>query len=350
MKAAVYTNIEEIELKEVPTPEVGENEILMKVESCAVCGSDIRIYHHGNDRVCPPQILGHEMAGVVVKKGKNVTKFSVGDRIAVGADVPCGKCVYCESGIGNNCLDNYAMGYQFAGGFAEYCLLNEMVINHGPVHLIPDGISYDEAALAEPLACVINGLELVNIKLGDTLAIIGAGPIGCMMIPVAKLQGATKIIVIDKDPVRVEGAKRFGADNYICTEKVNPVEEVLRITNGLGADVVMTANAVSSTHIDAIKMAGHRARVNLFGGLAAGTSITIESNWIHYKEMSVMGSHGSTPRQHKMALDLIASGKISMQDFISHRFDLEDIKSAFSVAENREGMRVVINPWGKKNE
>ena len=183
-----------------------------------------------------------------------------------------------------------------------------------------------------------------------TLAIIGAGPIGCMMIPVAKLQGATKIIVIDKDPVRVEGAKRFGADNCICTEKVNPVEEVLRITNGLGADVVMTANAVSSTHIDAIKMAGHRARVNLFGGLAAGTSITIESNWIHYKEMSVMGSHGSTPRQHKMALDLIASGKISMQDFISHRFDLEDIKSAFSVAENREGMRVVINPWGKKNE
>lgn len=344
MRAAIYEGIEQITIKEVPKPVAKETEVLLKIEACAVCGSDIRIFHHGNDRVKPPQILGHEMAGQVVEVGSKVTNFKVGDRVAVGADVPCGHCVYCEGGLGNNCLENYAMGYQFAGGFAEYCLLNEMVVNYGPIHLIPPHVSYDEAALAEPLGCVINGLEMVNIHLGDTLVIIGAGPIGCMMIPVAKLWGATKVIVIDKDKRRIEGAKRFDADEYIWSEETDPVEQVIKLTAGYGADVVITANAVSSTHIDAINMAGHRARVNLFGGLAAGTTISLEPNKIHYKEMSVMGSHGSTPRQHKLALDLIASGKIDIKKYISHHFALEDIKEAFHVAENRDGLRVIVKP------
>lgn len=344
MRAAVFEGIEHITVKEVPDPVVKENEVLLKVEACAVCGSDIRIFHHGNDRVHPPQILGHEMAGEVIKVGSRVTKWVVGDRIAVGADVPCGHCVYCESGMGNNCMENYAMGYQFPGGFAEYCLLNEMVINYGPVHRIPDHVEYEEAALAEPLGCVINGLEMVNIRLGDTVVIIGAGPIGCMMIPVARLWGATKIIMVEKDRARIEGAKKFDADEYIWTQEQDPVKRVMELTAGFGANVVITANAVSSTHLDAINMAGHRARINLFGGLAAGETILLEPNKIHYKEISVMGSHGSTPRQHRMALDLIASGKIDIKKYISHHFSLEAIRDAFMAAENREGMRVIVKP------
>lgn len=344
MKAAVYTGIDQIEIMDVPKPEAGENEVLIQVKACAVCGSDIRIFHHGNDRVKPPQILGHEISGVVVQAGSKVTKLKVGDRVAVGADVPCGHCVYCESGSGNNCPENYAMGYQFAGGFAEYCLLNEMVMNYGPVHIIPDHVAYEEAALAEPLACVINGLEKVDLKLGDTLVIIGAGPIGCMMVPVARLWGATKIIMVDNDKHRIESARRFSADEYILSGEEDSVRRVMELTNGLGADAVITANSSPKTHLDAIDMAGHRARVNLFGGLAQGTSITIEPNKIHYKEMIVTGSHGSTPRQHKMAVDLIASGKINIKNYISHHFPLDQIRSAITTAENREGLRVVVQP------
>lgn len=344
MKAAVYLGIDKIEIRDVPKPEVGPNEVLLKVVACAVCGSDIRIFHYGNNRVNPPQILGHEIAGRVVETGSGVTKVKVGDRVAVGADVPCGQCVYCESGLGNNCLDNHAMGYQFAGGFAEYCLLNDMVMHYGPVHRIPENVSYEEAALAEPLACVINGFEMVHIKMGDTVVVIGAGPIGCMMIPLARLCGSTRIIMVDNDPKRVEQAKRFGADEYIWSGRENPVERVKQLTGGFGADVVITANGASRTHLDAIDMAGHRARVNLFGGLAQNTTITIEPNKIHYKEMVLTGSHGSTPRQHRLALDLIASGKINMKEYISHRFQLEQITEAFAAAENREGLRVIVKP------
>lgn len=180
------------------------------------------------------------------------------------------------------------------------------------------------------------------------MVIIGAGPIGCMMIPVARLFGAVRIIVIDKDRTRMENAKQLGADICICTESVDPVKEVMQITNGYGADVIITANAAESTHLDAIHMAGHRARINFFGGLASGTSITIEPNKIHYKELVVTGSHGSTPRQHRMALELIAGRKINIGKYISHYFPLENIQQAFEAAENRSGLRVVVKPWEKE--
>lgn len=344
MKAAVFTGIEHIEIRDVPKPVPGEGEVLLKVEACAVCGSDIRIFHHGNDRVKLPQITGHEIAGRVVEVGGKVTKLKVGDRVAVGADVPCGQCPACESGHGNNCEQNFAMGYQFAGGFAEYCLLNEMVMHYGPVHIIPDHVPYEEAALAEPLGCVINGLEMVNIHLGDTVVIIGAGPIGMLMVAVAKLWGATKIIVVDKNKQRAENALTFGADEYVWSGEGDAVAKVMDLTGGKGADVVLTANPVASTHLQAIDMAGHRARVNLFGGVPAGTTILLEPNKIHYKEMAVMGSHGSTPRQHKMALDLIASGKIDMKKYISHHYPLEEIRTAFQTTESGEGMKVIVLP------
>ena len=148
-RASLYTGIDQLTVTDLPMPVVDENSILVRVRACAVCGSDIRIFHHGNNRVTPPQTLGHEIAGDVVQVGKYVTKFNVGDRVAIGADVPCGECAFCEAGIGNNCQINYAMGYQFAGGFAEYVLLNRTVVNFGPVHKLPDHVSYREGALAE---------------------------------------------------------------------------------------------------------------------------------------------------------------------------------------------------------
>ena len=345
MKAAVLEALDKMVVKEAPMPQTDDNSVLVRVKACAVCGSDIRIYHHGNSRVKPHQIIGHEMAGEVVQAGKLVTKFKPGDSLAIGADVPCGECVFCEAGIGNNCQINYAMGYQFAGGFAEYVLLNRMVVNYGPVHRIPNHVSYDEAALAEPLGCVLNALELSNIRLGDTVALIGAGPIGCMVIEVARKMGASKIIVVQRSRPRLEIARKFGADVYICSSEEDGIGRVLEETGGLGADVVITANPSPEAQIDAIKMAKNRARVNLFGGLPKNKSqVIIDTNTIHYKELFVHGAHGALPSHHQKAVDLIASGAINMKNYISHKFSLDDILEAFKIAEGHMGMRVIINP------
>lgn len=345
MKAAVFEALNRMIVKEVPDPVIDQNSILVRVKSAAICGSDIRIFHHGNSRVDPPVIIGHELSGEVVKVGNNVTKFSIGDRVAIGADVPCGECVFCEAGIGNNCQINYAIGYQFQGGFAEYIPLNAETVNYGPIHKIPDNVTYDEAALAEPLGCVLNALELSNIQFGDTVAIIGAGPIGCMIIEVARKMGASKIIVVQRSKHRLEMAKKFNADVYISSSEEDSVSRVLQETGGLGADVVITSCPSPEAQIDALNMAKNRGRINLFGGLPKGNSnITIDANIIHYKELFVHGAHGSMPRHHRKALELIASGTIDAKLFISHNFSLDEIHEGFRVAEGKEGMRVVINP------
>jgi L-iditol 2-dehydrogenase len=345
VKAAVLEDLDKLVVREVPTPEVEDGGALVRVRACAVCGSDIRMYHHGNSRLKPPAIMGHESAGEVCAVGANVTKFKVGDRVAIGADVPCGECAFCVAGFGNNCQINYAMGYQFPGSFAEYVHLNRIVVNHGPVHKIADHVSFDEAALAEPLACVLNALELSSVRLGDTVVIIGAGPIGCMIIGVAQKMGAAKVIVVQRSRPRLEIAKQFGADVYVCSSEEDSVARVLAETGGLGADVILTACPSPQAQIDAISMAKNRARVNFFGGLPKDKSmVTLDTNVIHYKELFVMGAHGCVPRHHKMAVDLIASGAIRMTPYISHRFPLDKTPEAFAAAESHAGMRVVVNP------
>ena len=345
MKAAVYEGLNKLIVKDFPTPIPDTGSVLVRIHSCAVCGSDIRIFHHGNNRVNPPQILGHEMAGEVVVVGAAVTKFEPGDRVAIGADVPCGVCVFCEAGIGNNCQINYAMGYQFAGGFAEFVLLNQTVVNYGPVHLLPENVSFDEGALAEPLACVLNALELSPIKLGDVVVIIGAGPIGMMICTVAKSMGASKVILINRSKPRLELAEKMGvADIYVCAAEHDATQSVLELTDGLGADVILTSNPSGESQIQALYMAKNRAKVNFFGGLPNGTLVSLDTNIIHYKELVLTGAHGSMPIHHNKALQMITNGRINMKQFITHSFTLDKIVEAFSTAEDHSGLRVVVNP------
>jgi L-iditol 2-dehydrogenase len=347
MKAAVCTGLNQMSVERYPDPEVSDPEgMVIRVHTCSVCGSDLRIFHHGNPRVKPPQILGHEIAGEVVAVGANVHRFKVGDRVAVGADVPCGECHWCREGLGNNCKINYAIGYQFQGGYGEYMPLNGLTVRVGPVHLIPDGLSYDVAALAEPLACVINGLEMCRIGLGDTVAVIGAGPAGIMMMRLARSFGATRVIAVQRSRARVEEARRLGGgDEVICSQDGDPIAAVLDLTAGEGADVIITANSSVATHEQALKMARQRGRINLFGGLPAGSPpIEMASNLIHYKELMLTGSHGSVPRQHRLALDLLDKGIIDGAALISHTFPLEDVVAAFAMAEGHAGMKVTVHP------
>ncbi len=345
MKAAVLEDIDTIVVKEIDKEKPGPGEVLVRVRSCAICGSDIRIMHHGNPRVHFPQVVGHELSGVVAETGEGVEKVKVGDRVAIGADVPCGKCYWCQNGMGTNCRINYAIGYQFPGGFAEYILLNELTMSYGPVHRIPEGMSFDEACLAEPLACAINGLEMAQLGVGDTLAIIGAGPIGCMMIEMGRFMGATRVMMIQRSPHRLEIAKKFGADDYFLSSEENFLDNFLESTEGEGADVIMVACGSPDAQEMSLHMARHRARINYFGGLpATARPITLSSNLIHYKECMVLGSHGSLPRHHLKALKAIESGMVHTAEFISHTFSLDEIEKAIQNAESHEGLKVIVHP------
>ena len=346
MKAGVVTGLEQIEVKEVPIPRIDANGVLVKVQACAVCGSDLRIFRSGNNRVNFPAIIGHEISGEVIEVGKNITKLEIGDRVAIGADVPCGECRFCEAGIGNNCQINYAMGYQFQGGFAQYIPLNKTVMNYGPVHKIPDQMSYEEAALAEPLGCVLNALELAPVQLGDTVVVIGAGAIGCMMSNVIKQMGASKLILVQRSKPRLEMAKKIvNADVFVCSSEENAIKAVMRETDGLGADVVITSNPSPEAQANALLMAKNRARISFFGGLPkTEENVTLNTNVIHYKELMITGAHGAMPIHHLKAIELIASGMIDVKPFISKTFPLDELKEAIAYAESRQGMRVVVKP------
>jgi L-iditol 2-dehydrogenase len=347
VKAAVLEELEKMVVKKVEDPRIDDDSALLKVESVAICGSDIRIFHHGNPRLKPPAIIGHEISGTVIQVGKNVTRVKAGDRVAVGADVPCGQCAWCRNGLGNNCAINYAVGYQFPGGFAQYMLLPRLVLEEGPVTPFAEKLSFDEAALAEPLACVINGLELVKMTLGKTIVIIGMGPIGCMMIDVARLMGAIKVICVQRSQPRMQIAKRYGADVYVDAREEDVIARCREETDGEGPDVVMTTCPSVEAHEQGIEMVAHRGYVNLFGGLGSSARpMSVLSNTIHYKECFVTGSHGCVPRHHELALKLLEAGKVRTAPIITHHFPLDQINQAFETMESQKGMKVIIHPHG----
>ncbi|MCC6730126.1 MAG: alcohol dehydrogenase catalytic domain-containing protein [Chthonomonadales bacterium] len=345
MKAAVLESPGRIVPREVPTPEIDDDSALMRVEAVAICGSDVRILHHGNPRVTLPAIIGHETAGVVVQAGRNVSRVRVGDRIAVGADVPCGQCRWCRNGLGNNCAINYAVGYQIPGAFAEYMKLPRLLLDEGPVTPFGPALDFDTAALAEPLACAINGLELAGLSLGKSVVIIGLGPIGCMMIDLARAMGATRVVGVQRGPLRMRIAREYGADAYVASDAEDVVARCRAETGGEGPDIVVTTCGSVEAHEQAIEMVAHRGCVNLFGGLPKeARPMCVPSNTIHYKECFVTGSHGSVPRHHELAVQLLERGAVRVRPLITHRFTLERIGDAFAAMEGREGMKVVVRP------
>jgi len=243
------------------------------------------------------------------------------------------------------CLHNYGVGFQFQGGFAEYIGVNSLTLRYGPIHKIPEYLSYEEATIAEPLACCLHALELSQFRAGDSVAIIGAGPMGCLFTELSKNLGASKVILAQRSASRITLAKRFNPDVLISTSDENLVERVLEETDNLGVDIVITACSSVEAQEEALAIVKNRGRVNLFGGLPKDHRfMNIDSNIIHYKECLVQGSHGSTPRDHKIALNLLSRGIINGEKYITHRFSLNDIIEAFRVVEKSEGLKVIIVP------
>ncbi|MEO6150668.1 MAG: alcohol dehydrogenase catalytic domain-containing protein [Mucilaginibacter sp.] len=347
MKSAVLEELNILTVKDVQGPVCGDGEAIIEPQSVSVCGSDVRIFRYGNLRVTTPTVIGHEVAGLVTEVGKNVTNLKVGDRIVIGADVPdmeSGR-EYTLKGQGNLCPENYAIGYQLDGAFQQKMKLNDFTVKYGPIVKIPDSLSYDEACIAEPLACAIHGLELAQMSLGKSICVIGLGPIGCMILELSKYFGAGKVFAAQRSRKRLEIAREFLPDaRFIATEEEDLVETILRETDGEGVDLVITTAGTTKAQEDAIQIVKKRGYVNLFAGLKNQPPLVLDSNRIHYKECFIMGSHGSTLPDVEKAVQLLAAGKISAKKYISKTFPLSGIEDAFMYHESRAGMKVIVKP------
>ncbi|MCO4771991.1 MAG: alcohol dehydrogenase catalytic domain-containing protein [Deltaproteobacteria bacterium] len=342
MKAGVFRGPGQFFIEERPQPEAAPGGVLLAVKACAVCGSDLRTLKHGNPRIAPPRVLGHEIAGDVVAVGEGVTSLQVGDRVSTGADVPCGECAPCRQGRPNNCATNLAIGYQWDGGFAEFVHLDARVLAGGPIATFGAALPYAHAALAEPLACCINGFERLPPRPGgEHLLVFGAGPIGLMLAMLGRARhGIERVTVVDPLPARRASAAPF-ADDVLDSEGC--VEAVMDLTDGRGADVIFTANSAPSSHPQAIDCVAVRGVVNLFGGLPKDHGpVPLDTNRIHYREALVTGSHGSTPAQHAAALALIADGVVPVADLISERVSLDELPAAMERARTGEALKVMM--------
>ncbi len=291
MKAAVLEKLEQLTIVEKPDPVCGDDEVIIAPQAVSVCGSDVRIFHYGNDRVDTPTVIGHEVAGKVIEVGGNVSRFKEGDRIVMGADVPSEDCQWSLVGQGNLSEQNYAIGYQFDGAFQQKMVLNDLTVKLGAVVKIPENLEYDQACIAEPLACAIHGLELGQMGLGKSMCVIGLGPIGCMVLELSRYYGAGKVFAAQRSRGRLEMAKDFLPDaRFICTEEENLVDTIMAETDGEGVDFVITTAGTVQAQADAIQIVRKRGYVNLFAGLKNEPPLTIDSNLIHYREAFVMGT------------------------------------------------------------
>jgi L-iditol 2-dehydrogenase len=348
MKAALFSGPGDLRVIEVDSPEPGAQEIKIRVESCATCGTDAKIFHHGHPRLDPPQIIGHEIAGEIIALGDNVTGWSIGDRVQIIAAVPCEECWACKAGKQGICINQTSMGYQYAGGFAEEMIVPASVLKANGVNRIPDGVSFDEASVAEPLACALNAQRLINVGPGDTVVVMGAGPIGCLHVRLARALGATTVMLADINGGRLAlSANAVTPDRAIDMSVEDLAQVVLEETGGIGPSVIITAAPSGQAQEQAIAMAAPGGRISFFGGLPKDKPmIAVDSNVVHYKELILAGANGSSPRQNAEALELIASGKVPVADLITHRLPLSEVEDAIHAVTSGEAIKVVIKPHG----
>lgn len=348
MKALRFHAPGDVRLEDVPEPECGPEEVKIRVRNCSTCGTDVKIRGNGHVNITRVTTMGHEIAGEVVEVGSAALGgFAPGDRVQVIAAVPCGDCHECRKGWMAVCQNQTSVGYQYDGGFAEYMIVPRQVLRVDGLNRIPDGVGFDEASAVEPFACAINAQEQLGIEEGDTVVVFGAGPIGCMHVRIARgVHRVGRIILVDINAERLAmSAQAVAPDATIDASVVDPVDEVLRLTDGRGADVIITATPAGLNQEQAIAMAARNGRISFFGGLPkTNPTITCDSNLVHYRQLHLHGANGSAPRHHKEALAYIASGRIPVRDLITRRVPLDDALSAFDIVARGEAIKVTVEP------
>jgi L-iditol 2-dehydrogenase len=336
MQAAVLYGKEDVRLESVPIPQLQAGELLVRVRTALTCGTDVKVFRRGYHAkmIRPPALFGHEMAGDVVAVGEGVTDFSVGQRVVAANSAPCGQCFYCLRGQPNLCEDLLFNN----GAYAEYLRIPERIVAKN-TYAIPDRLDYKDAALAEPLACVLRGLDESHIRPGDSLAVMGLGPIGLMFVQAAKRGYGARVIAVARRLEQVDKATMLGADEGILLgERGSLISAVKTRTNGRGADVVIEAIG----HPDAWELATQLVRkggtINFFGGCPSGTKVSLDTALLHYSEITCKASFHHTPAHIRHSLDLIAEGKVNASQLVNHEEPLSALPQVLAdLAHHRNG-------------
>ena len=341
MKAAVFHGVKDVRMEEIDVPEIGPSEVLVKIRAALTCGTDRKMYLRGHPLFKPPFVFGHEFSGDIVKVGSKVKNFKEGMRVVAANSAPCNHCFYCKIGRPSMC-DNLTL--RLSGAFAEYVEIPSPIVEQNLLE-IPSHVSYKQAALVEPLACVVHGIEESGIKLGDTVVVNGAGPIGLMYVQLAKLKGA-RVIATDINGERLKIAQKLGADEIVNASQVSDQVEAVRglTEEKRGVDVAIEAVGLPEVWEKTIKMVRKGGIVNLFGGCASGTKITIDTKLLHYLEITIKGVFHHTPQYVKRALNLISQGSIDTNSLITDEFPLSDFPHVLDMMINHQGIKIAVIP------
>jgi L-iditol 2-dehydrogenase len=344
MLAAVFHAPNNMILQQVP---VARTQLTLKVNACAVCGYDVRVFRHGHRKVSPPVILGHELCGEIqseVRVDGNIIRE--GSRVALCPLLPCLNCPYCKSNDYNLCMNLREIGSTSDGGFAQYVAVPEQIIRIGGLVPVPEDLTDEEAALLEPLACCMNSFSRMGpVARGSSAVIVGDGPMALLHLQLFKRLSSSKVAIIGRIPQRMEKARAMGADAVFDYSK-GTVADVLDFSStcrGAGAVVVATSNPAAFEL--AIKVAAKNSKINLFAGMPGSQTFVLDANWLHYNQISIAGSFSSTPAMLAEAARLAAQKTIDLTAIVTHKYSLEEIEKAIHVTEKYYGLRTVINKF-----
>lgn len=342
MRAALLYGVKDLKVEDVDLPEVGPSEVLVKIRVATTCGTDVKIFQRGyvSGVIEIPTVFGHEWAGEVVDVGKGISWPKRGMRVRAGNSSPCLKCKMCQKGKYNLCENMMWLW----GAYAEYIKVPERIVMLNAQE-IPPHLTYEEAAVTEPLACVLHGIEEAHVKSGDIVAIIGAGPIGLLHLQLVKKLGAEGVIISDLVDERLQVAQEFGVDETVNVQFEDTVERVRRFTGGYGADVVVEATGLPSTWEQALKMVRKGGTVLEFGGCPPETEIRVRTELLHYGEVTLLGTFHATPTHFRKALSLIASRDVKVKPLITRKMRLDGVKDAFDMlTTSKRDLKIAIIP------
>jgi Threonine dehydrogenase and related Zn-dependent dehydrogenases len=333
MRAAVLHGREDIRIEQVPVPEAGPGEIIVQVGAALTCGTDLKVFRRGYHArmIVPPALFGHELAGTVVQAGEGVSTFTAGDRVVALNSAPCGECYFCSRGQENLCDDLLFNN----GAYAEFIRIPARIVAKNTLH-VPDHVALEHAALTEPLACAVHGFEDSRPRKGDTVAVIGGGPLGLMILHVAALAGY-EVIAIVKHDGQVEAARQLGASHVVQTASIRKaIKDTRALTpKDRGVDIAIEAVGVPEAWQEAVELVRKGGTVNFFGGCAANTHVTLDTNRIHYSDITLRATFHHTPDICRKALDLIAGGRFQAGAFITGRAHLYELNRVFEKLMNR---------------
>ena len=340
MKASYFLGNGKFEVREEPIPEIGPEDVLVKVAACGVCGTDVHIYHgdKGSAPVHPPVVLGHELSGTVVKTGENVKTLTEGDHVSVDPNCYCGKCHYCQIGKKQLCTSLFAVGVNRNGGFEEYCAVPEAQC----YKLSPD-LPLQYGAMAEPLACCLHGVDRAGIRVGDTVSVIGGGAIGLMMVQLAKLSGASRVILSEPVAMRREIGLKLGADCAVDPYHEDISEAICRCTGMPGTDVIIECVGNTEAVRQAFQATKRGSTVLLFSVPKADTFHPLSLEDVYQKELKIIGSL-INPDTHGRAVELINRGKIRLDEIITHYFPVDRLEEAIRMQMSDASIKVIVAP------